>query len=135
MLIPNDPSLRAYGRNPYEGYDTSSIPFLYRGDLPKGIHPMIRVVVVRAAETASAVTLAHLRRVKTLSIAGVTLSWHRGQASALDHHTVSGGRDVGNVTAQRVGSDGQLQDVPYDVTFAFVFHAFHPNGRIISKVE
>ncbi len=135
VLIPNDPNLRAYGRNPYEGYDTSSIPFLYRGDMPTGIHPMVRVVSIRDAKPVTAVTLAHLRAVGRLSIGDVTLSWSKGQASALDYHTVSGGRDVGNVIAQKVGSDDQLQDVPYDVTFAFVFHAFHPDGKIISRSE
>jgi hypothetical protein len=35
------------------------------------------------------------------------------------------------VTARR-NIDGALQDVVYDVTFAFVYHAFHPDRRIIT---
>jgi hypothetical protein len=41
--------LRDYGRNPYVGYDMAAAPFLYRGDFPKSIEAMARVVVVRAA--------------------------------------------------------------------------------------
>ena len=33
VLIPNDPGLRDYGRNPYVGYDMAAAPFLYRGGL------------------------------------------------------------------------------------------------------
>ncbi len=131
VLVPNDPSLRAYGRNPYEGYDTSKIPFLFRGDFREGINPMARVVVLRDVSSPIAIRLTHLRDVKHIDVSGVTVSWKSGQASALDHTSVAGGRDVGNVVAQRIGVDGQLQDVPYDVTFAFVFHAFHPKGKIL----
>jgi hypothetical protein len=31
------------------------------------------------------------------------------------------------VVVQRRGAEG-LADIPYDVTFAFVFHAFNPEG-------
>jgi len=31
--------------------------------------------------------------------------------------------------------DDQLVDVPYDVTFAFVFHAFRPNSPIHKDVS
>ncbi len=43
------------------------------------------------------------------------------------------GRDVGNA-AVREFSDGRLKDIPYDVTFVFVFHAFHPEGGDHSDV-
>ncbi len=133
VLVPNDPTLRDYGRNPYQGYDSSQVPFLYRGDLPSGINPMLRVIVVRRDTTAKAVTLRHLRHKGRMTISDVQLSWRKGQASALDHKTVAGGRDVGNVIAQTVASNGTTRDVPYDVTFAFVFHAFHPGAEIIDK--
>ncbi|MEE8122836.1 MAG: hypothetical protein V3T93_01885 [Alphaproteobacteria bacterium] len=35
---------------------------------------------------------------------------------------------MGNVVVQRRGAGG-VEDVPYDVTFAFVFHAFRPKGN------
>ena len=55
------------------------------------------------------------------------LTRHPGQNSALDAGRISAGRDVGNVLVQRrVGEE--LRDEVYDVTFAFVFHAFRPDG-------
>ena len=46
VLVPNDPGMRRYGANPYVGYDSLDVPFLYRGPLPKGIAALERVVAV-----------------------------------------------------------------------------------------
>jgi hypothetical protein len=35
--------------------------------------------------------------------------------------------------AQRKDAQGRGEDVPYDVTFAFVFHAFHPDNAIVQR--
>jgi hypothetical protein len=59
----------------------------------------------------------------------LVIRWEAGQASALDAATIGGGRDVGNVIVQRKLGD-RYEDVPYDVTFAFVFHAFRPGGTL-----
>ena len=60
LLVPTDPKKLDYGRNPYVGSDQSA--FLYRGDLPKDIEPMARVVVVRPIlGKPKAVTLELLR--------------------------------------------------------------------------
>jgi len=133
VLVPNDAAARDYGRNPYEGYDTSAVPFFYRGEARDGISPMARIVVVREDVSAVAVTLELLRDRGPLSIGDKVLSWSRGQGSALDHPTVAGGRDVGNVVVQRRHPDGHMVDTPYDVTFAFVFNAFHPDRSIIKS--
>jgi len=130
VLTPNDPSFRDYGTNPYVGYDASTRPFLFDGDFPEGIDPMARVVVVKQAEP-QAVSLELLRRRRKINLGDVALSWVEGQASALDHAQIAKGRDVGNVVAQRRLADGVVVDVAYDVTFAFVFHAFHPDGTIM----
>ena len=130
VLIPNNPRMRNYGRNPYVGYDTAARPFLYKGSMPKGIDPMARVVVVRVAKEPTAVSLSLLREQKSIKVSGVTLSWRPGQASALDTSEIAKGRDVGTVLAQRADGSGKLKDVAYDVTFAFVFHAFHPKQQI-----
>jgi hypothetical protein len=135
VLTPENPSLRAYGRNPYAGYDSSARPFLYGGDLPKGINPMARVVVVRSLGTPAAVTLELLRREGRLVLDDVILTWRVGQNSALDTSTVESGRDVGNVIAQRRRPDGEVVDVPYDVTFAFVVHAFHSTIKIAQTCD
>lgn len=133
VLVPENPSLRDYGRNPYVGYDSSARPFLYRGDLPKGINPMARVVVVRSSDDPVAVSLEFLRAQRRLTLGDVTLTWREGQNSALDSRAIQSGRDVGNVIAQRRQPAGPVEDIPYDVTFAFVFHAFHPKIEIVQN--
>ena len=112
---------RAYGRNPYAGYDSSSQPFLYRGETPPhGIPPLMRVVRVGGF----AWPLTRIREEGGVTEQGVTISWEAGQASALDTATIARGRDVGNVRVR----DSQGRDVPHDVMFAFAFHAFWPDG-------
>ena len=125
VLVPGNPGIRSYGRNPYVGYDSARRPFLYRGEFPEGIAPMARVVAVE--DQAWALDL--LRDSGRLEAGDLVLTWEPGQNSALDAAAISEGRDVGNVIVQRRGADG-LVDVPYDVTFAFVFHAFHPDGEL-----
>ena len=55
----------------------------------------------------------------------LVITWEAGQNSALDSSTIADGRDIGNVVVQRDGGAGP-EDVPYDISFAFAFHAFHP---------
>ena len=133
VLVPNDRDFRHYGRNPYEGYDTTKVPFLYRGEFRAGIDPMARVVVVRDEANAFGITLELLRKHGQVSSGPFVVSWSAGQASALDHATVAGGRDVGNVVVRKRNDKGEHADAPYDVTFAFAFHAFHPNDAILQK--
>ena len=125
VLVPNNPGMRSYGMNPYAGYDSSARPFLYRGAMPEGIAPLARVIKV--GEQAWA--LDSLREQGRIEAGELVLTWEPGQNSALDSRVIAEGRDVGNVVAQRKAADG-LEDVPYDVTFAFVFHAFHPDGTL-----
>lgn len=130
VLVPNDPDMRRYGDNPYTGYDTSARPFLYRGEMPKGIEPLARVVVVRTdPEKPLIVSLNHLRNKGSLEMDGISLSWQPGQNSALDAAQISKGRDVGTVKAV----DRTSQPVAYDVTFAFVANAFHPDVPILKQ--
>jgi Protein of unknown function (DUF3179) len=131
VLVPSNPNARNYGRNPYVGYDaTGQRPFLYNGSLPEGIEPMERVVAVETAPGRhEAWALALLRRRGAVHSGDLLIQWQPGQASALDKASIPAGRDVGNVIVQRREED-RLVDVPYDVTFAFVFHAFRPNSPI-----
>lgn len=131
VLVPSNPSARNYGVNPYAGYDaTGARPILYDGTLPKEIEPMERVVAVETVPRHhEAWSLVLLRRHGTIRRADIVLTWNEGQNSALDKHLVADGRDIGNVKVQRE-RDGQLVDVPYDVPFAFAFHAFRPNSPI-----
>jgi hypothetical protein len=126
VLVPNDPNARAYGRNPYEGYDGLAKPFLYDGELPEGIAPLERVV--RVGDEAW--SLALVRERGTITAGDIVITWSPGQSSALDAATIAEGFDVGNVTVQRRTGKGELEDVPYSVDFAFAFYAFRPDAPI-----
>lgn len=121
-LVMDEPEWRrAYGANPYVGYDTSARPFLYQGENPPhGINPLARVVRVENR----AWTFERLRDAGEIREAGVVLSWTAGQASALDNRTISEGRDVGTVRVR----DEEGRDLPHDIPFAFAFDAFFPDG-------
>jgi hypothetical protein len=134
VLVPNNPQMRRYGTNPYVGYDTTSAPFLFKGEVPEGIEPMARVIVVRRKEADPViVALGHLRRAGALTIDGVRLSWRAGRSSALDTREIARGRDIGTIEAVSDASATRGAPLVYDVTFAFVAHAFHPDVSIIGK--
>jgi len=92
VLVSNQP-FRRYGINPYVRYDSAPFPFLFRGDLPEGIAPMVRVVAVGG----EAWSLPLLRKKGTIVRGDLVLSWEAGQNSALDTRVIRRGRDVGNV--------------------------------------
>jgi len=121
-LVMEQPELnRAYGRNPYVSYDSSSRPFLYGGELPPhGIAPLMRVVRVGTR----AWPMDRLTAQNEVKEAGLSLSWVSGQASALDAGLIGKGKDVGSVRVR----DKAGRDVAHDVMFAFAFHAFFPEG-------
>jgi len=126
VLVPNNPRMRDYGRNPYVGYDRRDAPYgLYRGPLPTDINPMARVVAVEDR----AWTMLLLRDKRTIVDGDMTIRWVPGQTSALDAARIPDGRDVGNVIVQR-GTGDAAEDVVHDITFAFVFRAFRPDGVI-----
>lgn len=128
VLLPlNRPA--GFYENPYVSYDSRDRPYpLFKGDLPKGVEPMARVVAVGE----KAWTLRSIARRKRIEEDGLVLNWASGQNSALDSSDIARGRDVGNVVVQRRTKNG-LEDVPYDVTFAFAFHAFKPTGPIVDR--
>jgi hypothetical protein len=123
VLVPRDPNARPYGQNPYAGYDSAERPFLYSGPMPEKLPAMARVVVVDW-EAWALDLVREKRRIETDSH---VIAWTAGQASALDAREIAQGRDVGTVTVRKKTADG-LIDAVYDVTFAFVFKAFHPDG-------
>lgn len=131
ILVPNNPNLRNYGRNPYAGYDGRSAPYpFYTGSLPSNINPMERVVILRRGKTiVSIVSLEKLQKLKTMEQSGFFLSWKPGRVSALDNSIISNSRDVGNLVVEEI-VDGVRRDGVHDLTFAFVAHAFHPEIEI-----
>lgn len=129
VLVPKNEGFRSYGKNPYVGYDSLAVPFLYRGELPKNVAPLSRVVV----SEGHAWSLEFIRQSKQIrKLDGLIISWEKGQNSALDASEIGEGVDIGNITVQRK-TDGKLQDVQYTVDFAFAHRAFHPEIEIITK--
>ena len=122
LVMDQPKSRRPYGDNPYRNYD-SGRPFLYRGENPPhGINPLARVVSVENR----AWPLIRISEAGEITEAGLTISWAAGTASPLDKRKIAKGRDVGSI---RVRDAHSGKDVPHDVAFAFVFHAFHPQGE------
>lgn len=125
VLVPTDPRLRSYGRNPYIGYDTSTRPFLYRGDYTGPGSALMRVVSVED----EAWSMALIRREGEILAGDLILRWEAGKASALDAPLVDQGREIGNVEVVRRTATGE-ELVVFDIPFAFAFNAFHPDGVI-----
>ncbi len=89
----------AYGRNPYQGYDRSDSPFLFRGSLDKRLHPSERVLAGEVAGQAVAYPFVTLRQSHVIndSVNGEEIVglWQAGAASALDKSDIDSSRDVG----------------------------------------
>ncbi|MGJ3260613.1 MAG: DUF3179 domain-containing protein [Rhodospirillales bacterium] len=120
VLVESGEYVRDYGQNPYVAYDSRSSPYpFFDGELPTEIEPMARVVVVEGQAWA----MSLLREKREIQVGELRLRWRPGQNSALDTEEISKGRDVGTVIVTRNG-----EDAVYDVTFAFVFKTFYPDG-------
>ena len=123
---------KAYGRNPYSGYDSIDSPpfFPTKNADDKRLPPKERVVYLERDREAVAIPFSVLSRKRelTIELAGdeLTVRWRPGTASALDQDTLAAGRDVG--TAE-VLEDGRL--VAFDQPFWFAVAAFRPDVRIV----
>jgi len=128
VLLEPAGSYRSYGLNPYLRYDSDGPyrHFFEPSGLPEGLPAMAYVVAVGD----QAWTLSLLRSRGPLRAGDLILSWSAGAASALDGEVIAEGREIGNVVVQRRQADGSLRDEIYDLTFAFVFKAFFPDGAI-----
>ena len=107
---------RAYGRNPYTGYDdVRNSPFLYRGPrTPDTLLPMARVLTVDLDEEAVAYPYETLEQVRvindTVAQRPVLVLWQPGTASALDSGSIAAGRDVGTGASFSRELDGRILD-------------------------
>ncbi len=93
---------RAYGRNPYVGYDDiEKKPYYYRGRVGDGLPPMARVVGVKMGAEARAYSMDTVRRKRRIHdmLAGnsIAVLWAPGAASAVQAETIAAGSDVGSV--------------------------------------
>ena len=123
---------RAYGTNPYAGYDNVDSPpfFPVRNSDDDRLPPKERVVLVERAGEAVVVPFSVLRERKVVEIEvggrELTVRWQPGVASSLDDSEVAGGRDVGSA---EVLENGRL--VAFDQPFWFAVAAFRPDARIV----
>lgn len=124
VLLPPSGAMRDYGRNPYLHYDSRQEPIFPMGFYDDPLPAMARVVAVGE----EAWPLSSLRERGRIEAGDLVLTWTAGQASALDSATIAAGREVGNVVVQRRHPDGRLVDEVHDVTFAFAFRSFRPEG-------
>jgi hypothetical protein len=103
---------RAYGRNPYPGYDdVTSQPFLFEGDVDGRYTAMTRIVGIENGDDALGVPLITLQeeRVVAADVGGtdIVIFWEPGTASALDASDVAGGDDIGATAVFLPVADGQ----------------------------
>ena len=114
---------RAYGSNPYVGYDSLRKPWLYSGEPPSSGLPMM-ARIVRVEDRAW--PMSRVVDAGSLTEKGIKLSWRPGQASALDTRSIAAGRDVGNIEVRDAATGRPLA---HEVTYVFVLQAFKPDGE------
>lgn len=112
VLSRNTGYSRAYGRNPYTGYDTADSPFLYRGpSVNGGRDPMTRVVMVEAGGAQEPFAYPELQEegFAEARVGGVPIVvlFDPEAASPLDASTVADGREVGAANAFIARLDGR----------------------------
>jgi len=100
VLSRNTGYHRAYGQNPYVGYDdVNASPFLYRGPKDHRLRPMERVVTVSigAEDVAYPFSVLESVRVVNDTVGGkaIVVLFEKGVASALDQSSIAASRDVG----------------------------------------
>lgn len=127
VLKANNPLARRYGQNPYVNYDSAAKPFLYSGDYDGPGKPLSYVLAVGK----DAWLLEDLKKAGTIEHGDLVVRWHEGMNSALDSRQIDEGRDIGFLSVRKK-TGNSFKDVPYDLTFGFVFKAFHPDGVIHS---
>jgi hypothetical protein len=103
---------RAYGQNPYTGYDDiDNPPFLYDGpQTPDVLPPVARVLTVDLKGEAVAYPYETLEEARVVNdtVGGqlIAVFWVGGTVSALDTELIVGGRDVGSAAAYARILDG-----------------------------
>ncbi len=135
VLMADPRRERLSGTNPYVSYDTTPIPFLFNGQLPKDIEPMMRIALVDAdlvegIGQSYAVTLPFLEKNAPFQLGPLEFRWSEGQVSALDKRQISESRDVGNIEVYRTDR-GEPEPVVYLVTFAFSARSYLPDLDIV----
>lgn len=110
---------RAYGQNPYIGYDDiNSSPFLYSDPIDKRLKPMQRVVTISNKQISKAYTYKILKKKKVINdlFGGDKIAvFHKsGTTSALDGNRISHSKDVGSTAVFNATLEGKILTFVYD---------------------
>jgi hypothetical protein len=104
--------IRGYGSNPYEGYDSSSSPFLFDSPLDDRLFATERVLagVVEGEAVAYPFSILSEQGIINDTVGGkpVVAFWQSGVASALDESSIDASRDVGMAALYSRDLDGQV---------------------------
>ncbi|MBA3618077.1 MAG: DUF3179 domain-containing protein [Acidothermales bacterium] len=109
VVLASEDELAKTGENPYDGYDTSGDPFLFKGEVDERLPAFTRVAGVTVDGESKAWSYDVLRRRRAIdaTVGGqpMVLLWAPGSASPLESDDVREGRDVGStgVYDPRVG--------------------------------
>ena len=103
---------RAYGQNPYAGYDRAdNPPFLFKGDTDGRLLPKERVVAVTIGDVDAAFPLSILEKEQvvnyTVNGQDLVTFFKSGTTSALDRYSIEESRDVGSTGVFDVHLDGR----------------------------
>jgi hypothetical protein len=127
---------RAYGRNPYQGYDTAA-PFLYTGPEDERLPALERVATVSIEDEAVAFPFSVLEKEPVvhyrLADRQLVVFYKKGTASALDDSAIAEGRDVGatgvflpEIEGQKLTfsmADGEIKDKETGSTWSLLGEA------------
>jgi hypothetical protein len=98
-------------RNPYDGYDVSGDPFLFRGQTDDRLPAFVRVAGVTFDGVSQAWSYDVLRRRRTVEATvgqqPLVVLWAPGSASPLETDDVREGRDVGSASVYDPRVDGR----------------------------
>ena len=116
---------RAYGNNPYVGYDDIyNSPFLYSNPVDKRLKPMQRVVTLLGTTSEKAYTYDILKSQKvindTLDGKNIVVFHKSGTSSALDRQIISNSRDIGATVVFNAKVKGEVLEFIYDKNLGIV---------------
>lgn len=125
MTQPN--FAQPYGMNPYKYYDSLAYPFFYDGEFKReNISPMDYVIIVED----EAWSLEFVKKYRAFYKDNINIQWIYGQNSVLDNPDISKAKDIGNVIVKEIYEKDKIRDIPYMISFAYVFDAFNPDKKI-----
>lgn len=103
---------RNYGSNPYAGYDSSTSPFLFRGELDDRLPATARVLAGEFGDDLIAYPFDVLQEARvindTVGDLDVVAFWQPGATSALDRSSIDDSRDVGMAALYNRDLNGEV---------------------------